>query len=666
MNCIDQYHSRREKCWDEVERFFNNLTPHLYRQARLLRNNLASQFSDTGNFHDILSRATDYPPLNLPFWLLDDYGIPEGQAHSKLEKHLFSASFFIFATLYTQESILDDGSFFDNEYIFLANALSQEANRHFSRLFPVRSLFWEYYRKVWAEYAEASLSNWQELAESITVIEAGDLLRSKDLFAPYKLIPLGIILLAGRQEDLPKLLMLLDHLHSALRILQDSSTLPYDLAKGKYTYPLLKMMIELEIPLGKPYNPQGVLVAMALTGYFSKIAQECQGQVETCLVEAGALKLNTLSGYLKQLQARANEMEELLSLREPPIVKEEDQSPGATTQKPNPTPITDNLSKALDMAEGYLLSDLTFKESWEVHRRGLFGAAEVTARFPSGLILEILCSHGHDLAPQVDAFIQHLQDHRFSYYDHPQLPYADTDNLAALCRLFRYSNKGDSYRRALEIPLDWMRSSVREDGRIPVWIGKSTIMPGVDDRFVRLLGEGCGAIEASLLTGLIEYDWENNQEIIQKSATRLLDRFSHLGTGISINYPTGYCLWRINQLLGTLSIQPIQDELRSQIKQVTELYPEILLGEARQYRITPQTAAFLTLASLSSPASDLFNRRWITILLKSQRSDGSWYGEPLFFAPNRGEVTTWHSSHLLTSAYCYHALKSYSNLSPLP
>ena len=43
-------------------------------------------------------------------------------------------------------------------------------------------------------------------------------------------------------------------------------------------------------------------------------------------------------------------------------------------------PYVDTLPKVVEMAEGYLLSDLTFRESWEVQRRGLFGLAEMTGK----------------------------------------------------------------------------------------------------------------------------------------------------------------------------------------------------------------------------------------------------------------------------------------------
>jgi hypothetical protein len=52
-----------------------------------------------------------------------------------------------------------------------------------------------------------------------------------------------------------------------------------------------------------------------------------------------------------------------------------------------------------------------------------------------------------------------------------------------------------------------------------------------------------------------------------------------------------------------------------------------------------------------------FSRGWVTLILKQQRYDGSWPGEPLFVTPTRGELAAWYSSATVTTAYCYQALR---------
>ena len=64
MKLTAKYQPERDQYWSEVERFFGDLPPGLFRQAVLLKNNLATFYSDTGQFKDILRREQDQP---LPF-----------------------------------------------------------------------------------------------------------------------------------------------------------------------------------------------------------------------------------------------------------------------------------------------------------------------------------------------------------------------------------------------------------------------------------------------------------------------------------------------------------------------------------------------------------------------------------------------------------------------
>src|SRR5215210_4992833 len=71
---------------------------------------------------------------------------------------------------------------------------------------------------------------------------------------------------------------------------------------------------------------------------------------------------------------------------------------------------------------------------------------------------------------------------------------------------------------------------------------------------------------------------------------------------------------------------------------------------------TAQEAALLTIASLDLVGLDRVDPRWSTLILKRQRFDGGWDGEPFAAAPNRGASVTWYASATLTTALCYDAL----------
>lgn len=661
MTSLGESRQRYDTHWEELESYFDHLPSQLYRQGRLLRNNIAIHYSHSGKLSDILLRTGDYPQLRLQDWLLDDFGFPAGERRSEIERRLFLAIIYQFFTIYIQESILDDDSFFDNTYLHLMRDLSSQEERQFSFLFNADSLFWDYYHRFWHEHTQVALFGLGDTAEAALKVTVEDLYQGVGILAPYKLIPISTLILAGRDADLPGLLNLMDALHIAINIYQDVANLHVDLLRGKHTYPVLALMAQLGIPFNQKYNPEGALAAMAIMGLFDKYHAEFEDWIRCAKQEANNLELRSILVYLDLLDSGAKRLfEGFNSARS----ESPDSGQGMWRSVEIETQINpprNSLKLALQMAEGYLLTDLTFKESWEVHRRGLVGAREVTARFPAGFILEILCKEGHSLSVEVDAFFHSLQKQEFSYYDHPKLLDADSDTLGLLLRLYPYASDKDSYREGLAMPLGWMKASVGESGRIPVWMSKPIDQENAELPDIRLIGEGCGSIEASLLVGLINYEWAQYQEIILRSAERLIRSFIEQGPTITVNYPRLFCLWKVSELLETLRDKSLSEGLSTEIIRAVDSYPDFLESEISQYRITPQTTAFLTLACLNTPAENCFDQKWITTILKNQRPDGSWYGEPLFFVPNRGELTTWHTSHLLTSAFCYHALRKFEN-----
>ena len=156
-NWAVKYQPRREQIWPEVEAYFANLPPHLFRQGVLLKNNLATFYADTGQFQDILCRSIDHPLLYLHFWLMDDFHFAATAERAGLEKDLFLAMLFTFAAVYTRETILDDSTNFDKHFLFLNQMLTHQAHFHLSRLYPGQSDFWHHHQIFWQEYAEAIL-----------------------------------------------------------------------------------------------------------------------------------------------------------------------------------------------------------------------------------------------------------------------------------------------------------------------------------------------------------------------------------------------------------------------------------------------------------------------------------------------------------------------------
>jgi hypothetical protein len=118
------------------------------------------------------------------------------------------------------------------------------------------------------------------------------------------------------------------------------------------------------------------------------------------------------------------------------------------------------------------------------------------------------------------------------------------------------------------------------------------------------------------------------------------------------------------ELVAKLAAGSLRETLSELPGQATQTLTERLEIETKRASITPQNAALLTLTCLSEGCPHpLFKPGWITRLGKTQRYDGSWAGEPLFGTPTRGEVAAWYTSRSVTTAYCYHALKTYQGAS---
>jgi hypothetical protein len=342
------------------------------------------------------------------------------------------------------------------------------------------------------------------------------------------------------------------------------------------------------------------------------------------------------------------------------------------------------------MAEDYLLSDLMFRESWEVQRRGVFGVAEMTGKaFPMGLIVEILSRHGHPMVAPLNEVFATLQATGFRYYDHSHLP-PDADDLGLLLRLYPYSAQAAHHRDLLQEPLRWLESGLETSGEIPVWLkpdqgGDESAYP-----FLALWGQSCATVEANVLLGLMDYDGAGYRGLIEKSVASWSERVAAQGLGATHHYVPLYALWtafelilKLNEHCSRVTANASQakisqsdmseNKLPYSLNLAVQTLTQRLVIETQRPSPTLQDAAFLTLACLRfeqirlnwSPEFTLdsvmptLNPDWITLLCKSQRYDGSWAGEPLYGTPTRGEFAAWYSSRSVTTAFCYHALKVY-------
>ena len=627
MDDLQRYRRAVDVYWPAVDSFFDALPGDLYRQGRLLRENLAVARSTTGEFHDILRRPDDHPLLHYHLWLLDDVGIKRDDHRADVEECLFAATVFGLSLAAVQDGLRASDSFVDTSSIGLADSLSRRAGRQFAAVVDAGSPFWGTYEALWD-------------ASAATHAGGGAKAPTEARQAPFMLSGLAVLEATDRVEHSDQLLDMLTHLNAVFATRHDLLAIRRDLARGTITAPVGRMMDAAGIQQDPGGSPEAVLGSLLLSGAVDAIAPSWRGHIEEFANHAGELDLPTFERYAAHLDGLMEAIRAVLR------VPSRDTPNGVATTRFEPA--SEPLSDTIAMTEGFLTADPTFREAWEVHRWGMADAAEVTARFPAGLVIEVLGKHGSDAADFVDDFYRQAAEKQFAYYDHPDLPYVETDTLGTMLRLFPYSKQTEWHRKTLDDFIALLDGHVAEDGRLPVWLVDQTDAGHV------LLGEGCGTIEASLLCGMIGYDPDRFGPLVQRSAERLIDDFLDRGAGITVNYPRPYLLAVFADLLAALANTDPIERISAAWNQLA-VQIEI---EAARDRPTAMTAACLILACSHPQTAHLADETWTTTILKGQSFDGGWTGEPMFFAPNRGGETTWYTSRLVTSALCYDALST--------
>jgi hypothetical protein len=306
---------------------------------------------------------------------------------------------------------------------------------------------------------------------------------------------------------------------------------------------------------------------------------------------------------------------------------------------------------AIGMAVRYLDADRTFPESWETHREGMFGADLVVSRFPAALVLEIERSAGRDVDDEVDNILSHIEANSFRYYDHVDSD-IDTDTLGVYLRLAGPDLDRSPPNATLHRVLQCLHQQVALTSAIPVWLIGCQEEPGF--RSVTL-GEGCGTVSAHLLLGLAELADESAGATLRTGTTWLFARICDVGMGANINYPPLFALsvfFRLVHQVGVLRDVVTAASLHETRSRLTSELERLADTSSR----TAQEAALMVAACRAAGRMDLVEARHLSAILKQQRFDGGWAGEPFAAAPNRGQRISSYSSATLTTALCHAAL----------
>ena len=619
--------------WAELEHTLGQLPPRLLQQGLTLTANLTILYSPTGLLRDLLTRPGDYALPYLHDWLIHDWHLA---LSPDVSRHLFLSTVYTFMAEYTASAILDRDTPFTDDFAPLQQLLTQHAARHCALLFPADAPFWIDYETCWNDWAAAQIQeDWFAHSGAWQTDYASHL---KDQLAPFKLSVCGAALIAGHTDRLPQLHRLLDALHSALQLRAEMLAVRRDLKRGRFTYPIIHTLLAAQIDPQGAIDPNRILGAMLLSGSLKQVCADALTYVAEAHTLARDLNLPTFDAYAIELEEDLRGLQDLFTLGKAP-----------NPDRPTPTfaPAIDSVADVIRMAEKFLLTDRAFTESWEVQQRG--PQALIGKAFPTGLITEILGAHDHAVGDVVDSVFRTLQGSGFRYYTSP-IGLPDTDDLGLLLRLLRYSDRAEEHRQMLHAPLGWLQNSIDADGLIPVWLSA----PNTSQ--VHPWGNHCATVTANLLLGLLDHEEEMGTEFVTRAAAHWLARWQCAGLSATAYYVPGYALWTTLKLLAVLAAR--KPEWRVEIAAATRRAVEQLTRDAQRATLTPQTAAFLILATAYPATRHLHAARWITFLLKTQRYDGSWPAEALYLTPTRGEAAAWYSSRSVTTAFCYHALST--------
>lgn len=544
------------------------------------------------------------------------------------------------------EGIGDPSSFSDGGYVAIAQLCAQRGAHELGRLIPAGERFWVRHEALSTAGLESSI-------DALTARRGAD---KTDIAAPVRgrwsfvasAVALAAVeLVCPGDEVVDDVISMVNDLAVAFEIWEELSTIQRDLVDGRTTYPIAVVARHGGIPLQPTPRPIEVLGALVATGALRSILDTASERLAASQRAAAELTLPILGSYLEAVaRADSQRRTRLSGVHGPGHAR---QKPVVSVAAEDPTS-----AKATAMAEAFLLSDLTFRESWETHREGMLGAPEVSSRFPAGLILEILCRRGLKLDGAVGVFLSHAASNRFRYYDHPGSD-VDADTVGVVLRLQKYGPARDRISPAMARMLGCIDRLAEASAEIPVWLTECN-EPKEPRPATFRLGERCGTVVGHLLIGLTEI--RGSRATVETGAVALLDRVANVGLGANINYPPRYALAVFFRLLECLSARRLSESMSVRLTAART----VLVGELERRSSAPvtsaQEAALAVLAAHAGGRKDLVRPGWITTILKQQRFDGSWPTAPFAVAPNRGWRVSAYSSTTLTTALCYDALST--------
>jgi hypothetical protein len=579
--------------------------------------------------------------------------MPDRDVRLEAERRLFVASALLAVRTHILGAVSDPSSFSDEGSLRLAMLCTERVTRELVPILPPDSAFWDVSATISTEDLEAGLGRRGPFPPDPDGAEAHLV---SDWSAPARIIASAAAAVAGRPDSYADLHRTVDDLAVAMSVEADLETMHHDLLVGRLTFPIAFVARAAAIPLRPWPVPERVLGALVLTRSLEPILDVAADRLRSSRAGAEALGLDTLASFVEDASDRLRDRRAgLIASDGRPVPDDPGGRPTPLLRVSEPT-----LPRALAMARASLIADPTFRESWETHREGMFGADEVSSRFPVGLILAWLGDDGLDLPGSVDDFLSFTVANRFRYYDHPWSG-VDSDTIGVALRLLARARDPERHRRAVQAVLSCVDRQVARDGAIAVWVTDCDPPSDAPPDLVAL-GEDCATVAGHLLLGLLASPGAWQRRTITVGARTLLQQLSTVGIAANANYPPAYALATLFRTVDTLQKASLGPDIDALLPATRHALDGELDRALRRTPTTPQEAALLTIACRDAGRLERVDAGWEARILRGQRSDGSWPGEPFAPEPDRGGWVTWYSSSLVTTALCRSALLAHATL----
>lgn len=609
----------------------------------------------------LLSAGEHYPVPELHLWLIDDYNIAKNEISERVKKNLFLAAMF-----YSVYILFDDfaGSYFagfNNQSAAINRFLKKSGDSYIASSFPPAHKTQELIKKFWGEYYAARA---RKLNDHTRKLKSLSKTRQQKISGKWSLakIPAAAALMSGRGELLNDLVKLLDDIHFLVQTRQDIMNIRQDILRRYYSYPIMRVITDSGMRPDQTPDSNAILGGLILRPSIRDIAGECVEDAGKAEKDALTLGLKNFASYAHSLKKSFGDIFDLFSIRKT-AAKTRGKAAGIPERKSDAVfelDYMDEVPRALKFAKSFLLSDTTFRESWEIHVWGLLNTPILTGRiFQSGVILENLCASGLNVTNLVDELCENYAKNDFHYYDEPCPLPPDIDSLGLMLRLRAYSNSEAKHGDSLSIPVKWLRANILKSGNVPVWLRNNLDSIKPREYFPEISGKNCSAAEAGLLLGLLKYNPPGFLPIIKKMAAYQLAEFIKYGVAKCVYYKPLYFYWLISEILSNPMLADFRLVPKGLIIKASEKLAKLIEKEKKERGNTAQDASFLTLTCLNKGFEQLFDPVWITQIVRSQRFDGSWNAENLYCFLVQDCAMGWYSSRLATTSYCYRALSTY-------